>query len=104
MVSGTKFPPFQLKTQNKCYDGEWKNGIPHGKGKAYYDDGTYFQGYFRNGVADCNDGIIIYTDGTFYRGQIKNSKSNGQGMLQQGNSDMTYTGEWLNNKPHGMGR
>ena len=28
------------------YEGEIKNGFPHGKGKCYYNDGTWFEGKF----------------------------------------------------------
>jgi hypothetical protein len=70
-----------LKNQKKSYDGEWKDGLPHGKGKVFYDNQTYFEGYFKNGVADCDDGFIVFPNGSFYRGQVKNSKSNGHGIL-----------------------
>ena len=80
-VAGVKLQPFELKNKGMCYDGEWKAGVPHGYGRAFYAKGGYFQGYFRNGVADCSDGIFIYPDGTFYRGQIRDSSANGHGML-----------------------
>ena len=28
------------------YEGEIKNGFPHGTGKCYYNDGTWFEGKF----------------------------------------------------------
>ena len=31
------------------YQGEWKNGQKHGKGKLRYVDGSYFEGDFSNG-------------------------------------------------------
>jgi hypothetical protein len=34
------------------YDGEWKAGRPHGKGRVFYADrGAYFEGEFRDGNA-----------------------------------------------------
>lgn len=75
-----------------CYDGEWRAGVPHGYGKAYYSNGGYFQGYFKNGVADCVDGIFVYPDGTFYRGNIRDSSANGHGTLVYKNGEMIFTG------------
>jgi len=33
------------------YDGEWKNGLPHGQGKLIYDDGSMYEGCFKQGHA-----------------------------------------------------
>ena len=65
-------------------------GVPHGYGKAYYSNGGYFQGYFKNGVADCVDGIFVYPDGTFYRGDIRDSSANGHGTLVYKNGEMIF--------------
>jgi hypothetical protein len=101
---GTRLQPYELKNKGMCYEGEWKGGVPHGAGRAFYANGGYFQGYFKNGVADCSDGIFIYPDGTFYRGNIRDSSANGYGMLVFKNGEMIYTGDWMNDKPHGTGK
>jgi hypothetical protein len=34
------------------YEGEWKNMTPHGKGRMHFPDGSYYEGFFNNGVPD----------------------------------------------------
>lgn len=103
-LQGVKLEPHELINKGIIYDGEWRNGLPHGYGQVIYINGGYFQGYFDNGVSLCNDGIFIYPDGTFYRGQIKDSSANGNGILVYKNGEMVYVGTWLNDKPHGHGK
>lgn len=31
------------------YEGQWKSGKPNGYGKAYLEDGSYYQGPMING-------------------------------------------------------
>lgn len=38
-----------LDKYGTIYEGEIKNGFPHGKGKCIYSDGTWFKGTFANG-------------------------------------------------------
>ena len=35
------------------YEGEWMDGKPHGKGKIYLPDGSYFEGGFHRGEIEC---------------------------------------------------
>jgi len=35
---------------NKVYEGEWKGGMPHGKGKLYVSKGEVIEGTWENGV------------------------------------------------------
>lgn len=32
------------------YEGKFKDGVPHGKGKYVYQDGSYYTGEFKNGL------------------------------------------------------
>lgn len=48
------------------YSGEFKNGLPDGKGKYTYKNGNTFTGYFKNGLKN-GKGIFNYTiNGTNY--------------------------------------
>jgi hypothetical protein len=43
------------------YEGDIKNGYPHGKGRCYYTDGTWFKGNFAWG--NRMDGTHYSADG-----------------------------------------
>jgi antitoxin component YwqK of YwqJK toxin-antitoxin module len=69
-------------TNTKCYDGQWMNGKPHGRGISFQRDGVTknYEGNFTNGMLNGN-GIIFYSNGI----------------------NKWYDGQWLNGKPHGHG-
>lgn len=48
---GTKLNLFYLFAYAAYYDGEWKNGLPHGTGRLIYDDGSIYEGCFKDGSA-----------------------------------------------------
>jgi hypothetical protein len=63
-----ELPPFLIHRKQIYYQGEWKDKIPHGKGKVYFSEGHYYEGYMNEGEADCRNGVLIFQDGSFYRG------------------------------------
>ena len=88
------------------YDGEVKNGIPHGYGFIFYND--YIQSYegeFKNGKPH-GYGIRVYLS-SIYKGEFKNGKYNGLGelkwMLGYRGHYCTHFGEFKNDKREGVG-
>lgn len=95
------------------YKGEWKNGLPNGKGiKEYFKtatsahsiiecnfvDGKY-NGYGKH-IYDITEEDEIYSP--YYEGEFKNSKYHGSGTYYYG--DGTYhKGEYHNGMYHGKG-
>ena len=51
------------------YVGQLKNDKRHGEGIQYYNDGTKFEGFFRDDKAE--KGIMYYGNGERYEGEIK---------------------------------
>lgn len=89
------------------YKGEWKNGMPNGKGtKHFYKDDSYIYGNFVDGLAEG------YGKQTFeqtwektqpyYEGEFKRNKYDGKGEYHYGDGDY-YKGMWKNNKYNGQG-
>jgi len=89
------------------YKGEWKNGLPNGKGtKHSYKDDSYIYGNFVDG----------YTEGygkqtfeqtwektqPYYEGEFNRNNYDGKGEYHYGDGDY-YKGMWKNNKYHGQG-
>ena len=109
----------------KCrYKGEWKNGLPNGKGiKHFYKIDSYIDGNFVDGFAEGHGkqtfeqtwektvpyyegefkrnhfhgkGEYHYGDGDYYKGDWKDSKYNGQGAAYSLRLDRTWIGEYNN--------
>jgi hypothetical protein len=92
----------------KCrYKGEWKNGMPNGKGiKHFYKTDSYIEGNFVDSFAHG------YGKQTFeqtwektqpyYEGEFNRNNYDGKGEYHFGDGDY-YKGMWKNNKYHGQG-
>lgn len=73
--------------------------IPHGLGKMYKEDGALFVGRFSHGKAE-GEGLYILKDGSYYEGLFKDNVA----QCPKGTfccKDYTYTGAFKNNKFHG---
>ena len=84
------------------YEGEWKNGLPHGYGRIIYDDGSLYEGCFKQGTAECRNGLYIKEDGSYYKGEIYMNKAHGKGAFIS--DKICYDGEWYEDYPNGLGR
>jgi hypothetical protein len=94
--------------EGKCrYKGEWKNGLPNGKGiKHFYKTDSYIEGNFVDGFSEG------YGKQTFeqtwektqpyYEGDFKRNNYNGKGAYYYGDGDY-YKGDWKDGKYHGQG-
>jgi hypothetical protein len=111
----------------KCrYKGEWKNGLPNGKGiKHFYKGDSYIDGNFVDGFAEGygkqtfeqtwektqpyyegefkrniynGKGAYYYGDGDYYKGDWKDGKYNGQGAAYSLRLDRTWVGEYKNDE------
>jgi hypothetical protein len=89
------------------YKGEWKNGLPNGKGiKHAYKDDSYIYGNFVDG---CIEGYGKQTfeqtwekTQPYYEGEFKRNNYEGKGEYHYGDGDY-YKGMWKHNKYHGQG-
>ncbi len=107
------------------YKGEWKNGLPNGKGiKHYYKTDSYIEGNFVDSFAhgyckqtfeqtwektvpyyegefkknDWVKGEYHYGDGDYYKGEWKDGKYNGQGAAYSLRTNRTWVGEYKNDE------
>lgn len=93
-----------LFEDGKAYEGEWMANRPHGDGKEEYlgnlaYEGGYSRGdYQGNGRAYCTDGKGVDYEGEFFAGY-----RHGHGQLTYP-SGMTYIGDFLRGLPHGKGK
>jgi S1-C subfamily serine protease/antitoxin component YwqK of YwqJK toxin-antitoxin module len=86
------------------YEGEFQNGIRHGKGKFTHIDKTVAVGNFKDGQLT-GYGTRTSEDGTKYEGEFINYRQHGNGTMTFANgakfegffvSDIMYTGKYTN--------
>jgi len=89
------------------YKGEWKNGLPNGKGiKHFYKTDSYIDGNFVDGFAEghCKQTFVQTWEKTqpYYEGEFKRNNYNGKGAYYYGDGDY-YKGDWKDGKYNGQG-
>jgi len=75
------------------YTGDCKNGLAQGKGVAQGVD--HYEGQFNKGLPD-GKGKYIWANGTYYEGRWENGFRNGSGKMVY--RDSTVTGYWKEDK------
>ena len=74
--SGSKFEVLN----DAVYEGDLKNGVPHGQGCCTFPDGAVFKGELKNGVPH-GQGCFTYPSGAVYEGEFKDGKQQGPGCF-----------------------
>lgn len=94
---------YEYDTGDILYDGMWKDGKQTGRGKFFYDDGSYITGTFNDGV--CNGKAKKFTKDRqlIYDGMYKNDKKNGYGIEYYKTRDLKYKGNFKDGSYHGKG-
>ena len=77
------------------YDGEWKDGLQHGRGTFYFAAGEKYEGDWRDGKPN-GRGVKTYADGRRYDGEWKdNVEARVAQQLQLDVDDgASYEGDW----------
>ena len=89
------------KTKKKGYEGEMKDGKPHGRGIYIWSSGNVYEGEWKEGDRD-GKGTLNLTDGSFYEGEWKDNFMQGQGTKTWPNGQK-YEGEWKEGEYYGQG-
>ena len=78
------------------YEGEWKNGKPHGKGTYKFPNGSKYTGEWKEGVLD-GRGIYTEPSGFIDAGQFKGGTLwKGTHFFENGDK---FVGEWKMGEP-----
>lgn len=101
--SGKKKKPSPSSTYGKgvplrsrsMYEGEFREGLRHGKGIYVLPDGSVYEGGWANGSMN-GRGVFRWTDGSVYDGDWKDGRRHGQGFLRVSDG-FTYDGNWVQN-------
>ena len=87
---------------NGEYTGECKNGKAHGHGKVSYDDGvSNSEGEYKNGMRH-GKSVTVWANGDRYQGEYRNSVQHGQGVSTWANGN-SYTGDYRDGALTGKG-
>ena len=87
---------------NGSYEGEMKDGEPHGFGTYRWNDGDIYTGEYVNGVRH-GKGKFVFASGNYYDGEWANGKYHGHGIFRWSDGD-EFDGEWQNGQRHGKGK
>ena len=98
---------YTIDDKKARYKGEWRNGLPNGKGiKHVYEGDYYIEGNFVDGFAEgyCKQTFEQIWEKTvpYYEGEFKRNEYQGMGEYHYGDGEY-YKGEWKNSKYHGHG-
>ena len=98
---GIEFSP----TERKVYEGQWKDGSRHGKGKTFYGSGNIqYDGDFYNGYKK-GQGTLYDTKGNvIYKGGWDLNKYNESGVEYENDGLLRYEGNWKYGLKDGNGR
>ena len=100
LIKGTIY---NLRRQLKEYEGTFKNGKLHGKGKEYSDKDSYDEGTFKDGKLN-GKGKEIYNGNVIYEGTYKDGLLNGKGKQYHDNKQLEYEGTYKNGRYNGKGK
>ena len=81
------------KSHDCIYEGEVKNGMPHGNGIYTKTDGSKYVGQFKNGLRD-GQGTFTLAYGKKYVGEFKDGKQHGQGTFTGADGKVKKKGIW----------
>ena len=74
------------------YEGDFRDGKPHGHGTYTYSNGNRYEGDFRDGKPH-GHGTYTSADGRRYEGEWRDSKPHGHGIYTTA-AGRRYEGEW----------
>ncbi|KAJ8257695.1 hypothetical protein GJAV_G00188700 [Gymnothorax javanicus] len=84
------------------YEGEWKTGKKHGRGKLFMKDGSFYEGEFVNGEIEGNGLRFWARSGDSYSGQFKSGELHGFGVMQYASGEK-FEGEYCYGLREGHG-
>lgn len=82
------------------YEGNWKNGMPHGKGKQVFPAGGTYIGDWAQGQRE-GWGTMEYVDKRVYEGEWSGGRRHGHGILKNARGVVLQDCEWVGDIPVG---
>lgn len=92
------------------YEGDLRDGRPHGKGKMFYESGNSYDGEWKDGKKHGWGEAILVGGSNFlevkdkYVGEFKDGLFHGKGTFYWPTEGRKYVGDYKNGKQHGKGK
>lgn len=87
--------------EGEIYDGEYKDGMKHGRGKLRMANGDVYEGEFKEDQMH-GRGMIKYQNGDTFDGKFQNGVKNGRGVFKS-KLGAIYDGEYSDDLRNGRG-
>lgn len=85
------------KDSRYVYEGQFKNGMPHGKGRLMIVNGDMYEGDFEYGIYN-GTGTLYSGDNSIYKGSFHQGVKQGKGTITYADGKQ-YEGMFRNGKP-----
>ena len=100
----TKMFSFEKNESCSIYEGNVKDGLYHGFGSLYRENGElFYKGYFKYGKFHGYGKFFSNLGKIQYRGYWKKGHRNGMGIQYHSNGEVMYKGKWKFNLWEGFG-
>ncbi|KAH7352138.1 hypothetical protein KP509_19G031600 [Ceratopteris richardii] len=101
--SSNKLPPMvEMRYKNGIYRGRCNGGLPEGKGRLSYEDGSFYYGFWKRGKR-AGFGSFYYANGDVFQGYWRDDQKHGKGWFYFHSGDRLYADFWKG-KANGEGR
>ncbi|CAL9136575.1 unnamed protein product [Musa acuminata var. zebrina] len=95
-------PVIEIQFKGGSYRGRCQGGLPEGKGRLTFKDGSFYDGMWRNGKR-CGLGTLYYSNGDVFQGSWRDDLMHGKGWLYFHSGDRWFANFWKG-KANGEGR
>ena len=89
---------YEGKWRKDVYEGDFRNGVKHGKGTYTFGDGRKYVGDYKDGNKH-GKGAYTWSDGEKYVGDFECGEMHGQGIRMKADGTAIHSGAWVKNKP-----
>lgn len=83
------------------YQGRWRNDLMEGKGSLKFANGNKYEGNFSKSMP-FGMGVYMWANGDVYQGGFLDGKMHGRGLLVTASGER-HEGTWINNEVNGEG-
>lgn len=95
-------PIVEMQYKEGLYKGRCQGGLPEGKGRLTYKDGSFYDGTWKHGKR-CGIGVFYYSSGDVFQGYWRDDLIHGKGWFYFENGDRWFSDFWKG-KANGEGR
>ncbi|XP_078440146.1 GTP binding protein [Wolffia australiana] len=95
-------PVIQMQFRGGTYKGRHQGGLPEGKGRLTFEDGSFYDGTWRSGRR-CGLGTFCFSNGDVFQGSWRDDVMHGKGWFYFHTGDRWFANFWRG-RANGEGR